>query len=172
MNFAGFFIFEESKTKKDMKTGSKFWIVTIISWIIVGSLDIFSAFVDYYTQTGKGPEGVLRYIASGYFGDSAFNPGRTDMSLYGLIFHYMIAFGFTLLFFLIYRNTKIISRFPVLWIIFYGIFMWFLTTQIIIPLSNTPDSGSVNLLKALKSVLILVFMISLPLYLIGRKYEF
>lgn len=40
--------------------------------LLVGSLDITAAFLDFYISTGNGPGGVLRFIASGVFGREAF----------------------------------------------------------------------------------------------------
>jgi hypothetical protein len=38
-------------------------IKTIIyAGLLAGALDILAAFADYYIATGKGPEGVLRFI--------------------------------------------------------------------------------------------------------------
>jgi hypothetical protein len=72
--------------------------------LIVGTLDILAAFIQYAIKTGKNPTVVLKFIASGVFGKEAFN-GGTMMNVYGLIFHFVIAlflpfssFGFFLKF--------------------------------------------------------------------------
>ncbi len=62
---------------------------------IVGTLDILAAFINYYINTGKSPEPVLKFIASGVFGKSAFTIGN-EMLAWGLLFHYGIAFIFTI----------------------------------------------------------------------------
>ena len=65
--------------------------------VIVGTLDILAAFIQFYSKTQKNPIVVLNFIASGIFGKEAFTGGN-KMAAFGLFFHYVIAFGFTLLF--------------------------------------------------------------------------
>jgi hypothetical protein len=142
------------------------WI--LLSGLLVGTLDIVSACVDYYVATGKGPEGVLRFVASGVFGQQAFT-GNDTMLIWGLLFHYVIAFSFTIFFFWLYPKVEFIRVNPLLSALLYGIFMWVVTTRIIMPLSHTPK-GSFQFWKAVKAILILVVMIGVPLSFIARSY--
>ena len=86
---------------------------TVIAWtaLLVGTLDIVAAFVDYWLATGRGPEGVLRYVASGAFGSAAFT-GGICMIWYGLLFHYMIAAAWTALFFWAVYKAAAVSAQP------------------------------------------------------------
>lgn len=139
----------------------------LLSGLVVGTLDILAAFVDYYVATGNGPSGVLRYIASGVFGNEAF-AGSNVMIFWGLFFHYVIAYSFTILFFWLYPQIKFMRTNPFITAVLYGILMWIITVLIIVPLSNTPPMPFV-FWKAVKSVLILIFMISLPLVFISKR---
>jgi len=140
----------------------------LLSGLLVGTLDITAACTDYYIATGKGPEAVLRYVASGVFGQTAFT-GSDAMQAWGLLFHYIIAFSFTIFFFWLYPRIKFMAAHPVLTAIIYGVFMWVVTTRIVVPLSNTPK-GTFVWWKALKAAAILIAMIGLPLSFIARKY--
>ena len=140
----------------------------LLSGLLVGTLDITAACTDYYIATGKGPEAVLRYVASGVFGQTAFT-GSDAMQAWGLLFHYIIAFSFTIFFFWLYPRIKFMAAHPVLTAIIYGVFMWVVTTRIVVPLSNTPK-GTFVWWKALKAAAILIVMIGLPLSLIAGKY--
>ncbi|MBS1600562.1 MAG: hypothetical protein JST75_20210 [Bacteroidetes bacterium] len=142
----------------------------LIVWagLLVGSLDIATALVDYYISTGRGPGDVLRYIASGVFGSKAFTGGDT-MIAWGLFFHYVIAFAFTIFFFLIYPHIRAMQKYPVTTAIIYGIFIWAVTNRIIIPLSNTPPPAPFNIRRALKAMTILIIMIGLPLSFMMRR---
>lgn len=142
--------------------------ILLLAGLLVGSLDILAAFTDYYINTGKGPEGVLRYIASGVFDKTAFS-GSSTMILWGLLFHYIIAVSFTILFYLLYSKTKFLPGNPFLSAFFYGIFIWAVMRFIVLPLSNVPLAG-LEISKVIKAILILVFMIGLPLSLIMKKY--
>ena len=139
----------------------------LLSGLLVGTLDIVSACVDYYIATGKGPEGVLRFVASGVFGQEAFT-GNNAMLIWGLLFHYLIAFSFTIFFFWLYPKIKFMSDYPILTAVLYGIFMWVATTRIVMPLSNTPK-GTFHFWKAIKAILILAVMIGIPLSFIAKK---
>ncbi|WP_057936387.1 hypothetical protein [Algoriphagus resistens] len=141
--------------------------IILLSGLLVGTLDILAAFVDYYIATGNGPSGVIRYIASGVFGNEAFS-GSNVMLFWGLLFHYGIAYSFTILFFWLYHRMKFIGTNPFTTAVLYGIFMWVITVLIIVPLSNTPAMPLV-FWKAVKSVLILILMISLPLVFILKR---
>ena len=73
--------------------------------VIVGTLDILSAFIYYFIKTGKNPLNILLFIASGLFGKEAF-AGGNKMMMIGLILHYFIAFAFTIFFFWIFPRIK------------------------------------------------------------------
>lgn len=140
----------------------------LFAGLFAGSLDILSAFIDYYIKSGKGPEGVLRYVASGVFGSEAFS-GSDVMMLWGLLFHYIIAFSFTIFFFWLYPRLNFFHRNIILTAIVYGIFVWMVMNLVVVPLSNTPKSPF-SLPKAIKAALILICMIGLPLSVILKKY--
>lgn len=142
-------------------------LTIILAGFLVGTLDILAAFFSYYLATGNGPSGVLRFIASGVFGNDAFS-GGSIMIFWGLFFHYLIAYSFTVLFFWLYPRLKFMTLYPILTVILYGIFMWVMTVLIIVPLSNTPTQ-TLEFWNAVKAILVLICMISVPLILIARR---
>ena len=148
--------------------------VTVIlkAGLLVGSLDILAAFIDYYIATGKGPAGVLKFIASGVFGMEAFS-GGTSTILLGLLFHFVIAFAFTIFYFWLYSTVKFVGQQPVIFAVLYAIFMWVATHLVMMPLSNVPLNGRTDLQfwKIAMANLILIFMICVPLILMARKYD-
>ena len=140
----------------------------IIAGLIAGTLDILAAFADYYIATGKGPEGVLKFIASGVFGKAAFT-GTTMMIWLGLLFHFIIAFGLTIFFFIIYPKIKFLQLNIVLTAIIFALVSWAITNLIIVPLSNTP-AIPFKLISALKAFVILIFTIGFPLSIIFKNF--
>ncbi len=149
---------------------SRTWLFLLSTGLLVGTLDIIAAFTNYYINTGKGPEGVLRYIASGLFGEQAFS-GPGSMMLWGLLCHFIIAFACTLVFYVLYPRFIFFIRFPILSALLYSILIWLITTRVIVPLSNIPQSGKPpDFWQALKAIAILFFMISLPLSLLMRRH--
>lgn len=137
--------------------------------LLVGALDITAALVDVYIASGNGPAGVLRYIASGVFGNEAFSGGSV-MIAWGLFFHFVIAFAFTIFFYWLYPKINAMRIHPIATGIIYGIFIWAITNRIVVPLSNTPPMARFNLLRALKAIAILIIMIGLPLSFIMKKH--
>ena len=145
--------------------------IILLSGLLVGTLDIASAFVDVYISTGKNPLIVLPFIASGLLGKPALEGGAGIMLL-GLLLHYIIAFTFTIFFFRIYPQLKLSSVNWILGGIGYGIFIWLIMNLIVVQLSGAPH-GPISAMKAvkiLKSSLILICMIGLPLSYIAHKY--
>lgn len=140
----------------------------LFAGITAGTLDILTGFVHYYIKTGKNPVWVLKYIASGAFGITALS-GGTAVAVWGLVFHYMIAFSFTLFFFLIYPRLKFLSVNKWLTAVGYGLFAWTVMNLAIVPMSQVPQSAF-QLSNALIAATILIFMIGLPITLIIGNY--
>jgi hypothetical protein len=140
----------------------------ILTGLTAGLLDIAAACTQYYINTGKGPGNVLRYIASGVFGNKAFT-GGTTMAGWGLLFHFIIAFGLTIFFFWLYPKISWLGKNKVEAGLLYGIFAWLITNLIIVPLSLAPTPPFV-LAKAAIAMLILMFCIGLPISLMANKH--
>jgi len=72
--------------------------------------DITAAFIQIkITFPERNPFGVLRYIASAVFGKERAN-SESSMYFFGTLFHFIIAYGFTILFFLIYSRIRFLSK--------------------------------------------------------------
>jgi hypothetical protein len=140
----------------------------LITGLIAGSLDILTAFADYYFQTGKGPEGVLRFIASGLLGKPAFTGGAV-MAWIGLLLHFIIACGFTIIFFFLYPKIKWLRINIVLTAIIIGLLTWCVMNLIVVPLSQTP-ALPFHLATSIKAALILMCMLGLPMAIIFKRY--
>jgi len=131
------------------------------AWLLVGSLDIIAACTQYYIKTGKNPENVLKYVASGVFGKDA-SIGGTMMSVYGLVFHFINALLFTLFFFLVVSKFRFASANRILTGIVYGAFMWAVMRFLVLPLSNV-QLLPLTLSGSLIAIAILIVCIGLPL---------
>lgn len=141
--------------------------VIIKSALLVAILDIGAALLQHFITTGKNPEIVLKFIASGLFGTPAFSAGPM-MSVYGLVLHFFIAFGFTLLFFLLVAKFPRMVKNVFLTGMLYGIFIWLVMQFLVVPASKAP-AMPLTLPGALLSVLILIVCIGIPLTLIARR---
>ena len=145
-------------------------LLTIIGCVglLAGSLDIIAACTNAYIARGTSPVVVLQYIASGAFGKAAFT-GGWQMPLLGLLFHFIIAYSFTTLFFLLYPSIKIMSKSIVITAIVYGIFIFVVMSFGVLPLTKVPKI-TFQLEKVIIPVLILIVAIGLPLSIFARRF--
>jgi hypothetical protein len=145
-------------------------LFNIISWtaLLVGTLDIMAAIIKFYIERGQEPTPVFKYIASGVFGKDAFAGGKL-MIIWGIVFHYMIAFFFTLVFLLVY--PKVIKWFKNKFItgFVYGLATWVIMNCIVVPLSLVPVPPF-DPVQAIIAAAILVCMIGIPAALVAHWY--
>jgi hypothetical protein len=138
--------------------------------LIVGTLDILSAIVDYYIASGNGPANIFKYIASGIMDKAAFEGGTgVIVIVFGLLVHYIIAFSFTILFVILYKHVKFMSGNKILVGVLYAIFIGVIMNFIVVPLSYTPK-GPFVWYKCVKAFLILICMIGLPLAFLTPRF--
>ncbi|HKZ68404.1 MAG TPA: hypothetical protein VJ111_18680 [Chitinophagaceae bacterium] len=145
-----------------------FWKTIALAGLLVGSLDIIAALVNFYINTEKDPLIVLKYMASAMFGKSGFSDGNA-MAAWGLLLHFLIAFIWTILFFLIYPKLKLLSWNRIITGILYGILIWIMMNRVIVPVSKA-STGPFDLKQAIIAVLILIAAIGIPLSFIAHRY--
>jgi uncharacterized membrane protein YagU involved in acid resistance len=145
--------------------------IIFLTWLIAGTLDLFSACLQFVLVTGKSFVNVLLFVASGVYGTAAFG-GNPVMPWMGVLFHYIIALGFTLLFFFLYPRIPEMRKIPAVSGLVYGIFVWLVMNLLILPLTNIPK-GPFHLVNVLVGMTILMVAIGLPMGLMaGRFYQY
>jgi len=146
------------------KKNSKFIYILLLG-LLTGTLDGLSAVIL------TGSMNVWKYVAGGYFGKATAMAGGNDMIVYGLIFHYCIAFIFSTLFFLLHPMFYSWFRNSFLTGVVYGIIMWAIMNLAVVPLSalhNLPKT----VLGSLEACGILIVALGLPISYIGTGYYF
>lgn len=143
-------------------------VTLLLSGLLVGTLDIIAACVSYMIKTGGNPKVVLVYIASAVFGKEAFS-GGDGMAAIGLLFHYVIAFGWTVLFFIIYPFIS--TRIKNAWLlgVLYGIVIWSGMNLVVLPLTSLAR-GPMTLNGVLVAASVLIVAIGIPLSFLARRY--
>lgn len=142
----------------------------VISVLLAGTLDLLSAYADFYHSSGKNPFGIVsKYIASGWLGKSAMTGGTGTIWL-GIISHYLVVACFTVFFFWLFPRMPFWSSNRLLAGIVYGLFMWSIMTFVVLPLSNVPGRQPFQWDRALKAVVILNVMIGWPLAFMAAHY--
>lgn len=137
------------------------WKSIFTTALIAGTCDITASCLNAYRVSGMTPDRLLKYVASGAFGKSAYSGGY-DMLTWGLLFHFIIAFSCTVCYFLLYPKLPFLERSLWLNAVLIGMVAWCVTNLIVIPLSQiTP--APFDLSKALIAVSILIVCIGLPI---------
>lgn len=114
---------------------SNMLLAALIAGLIVGTMDISSAFLSAYLMADVGPARVLRFVASGALGPDAANGGAGTAAL-GLLFHFIIATSWTMLFFLLYPKVSFAQQHKIAAGLLYGFGVWVVMTFVVVPLSR------------------------------------
>jgi hypothetical protein len=137
--------------------------------LLVGTLDIAGAIINYMVASGgKNPIAIFRFIASALFDTSM---PALFLAVMGLLMHYWIAFGWTVLFFFIYPRLRFLHQSQVATGMLYGIFVWIMMTMVFLPLTRIPPLP-VRPMQAAVGIGILIVAIGLPLSFFTHHYYF
>ena len=140
----------------------------LITGLVAGTLDGLAAIIQFLTKGGKSPEVIFKYIASAAIGKKAMT-GGIEMILLGIFFHFLIAFAFTVFFYWLYPHIKFLSWQPLLTGIIYGLFVWLIMNQVVIPLSKLKQAPF-DISKAAVAAGILVVCVGIPISLLANKH--
>ena len=141
----------------------------LLAGIIVGTLDITAAMLQFFIKTGKDPLIVLKFVASGVFGTAALK-GGADMIAWGFLFHYVIAMSFTVFFFWLCSKFPSILNHRLITGIGYGIFAWSFMRFVVLPLSLT-NKQPFDLTAAIIAAGIIVVCIGIPLAFMAASFR-
>lgn len=144
------------------------WKSIFATTLFAGTLDILAACLNAYLSVNITPDKVLKYIASGVFGNAAFS-GGTGMVLFGLLFHFIIAFACTAVFYWLYPKASFFKFSLTVNAVLIAIAAWLVTTKLVIPMSHiTPPPF--NLSKAFISIFILIVCIGIPIAYQSKRF--
>jgi hypothetical protein len=141
----------------------------LLAGFVAGTLDGLAASVRYFLETGRGPAGVFKFIASGVFGRSAF-AGGSDMVLAGVAFHYCIALGWALLYGLLTLQWKGLRSSRYLAGLGWALVVWCAMTFVVLPLSRTPRIP-LTPRGATIAILILMLCVGVPISWILSRFH-
>jgi uncharacterized membrane protein YagU involved in acid resistance len=153
-------------TKVDPKKKSKLQNI-LFAGFISGTLDGLAAMLLNYKVN---PGLIFKFIASGAFGPPAF-AGGAEIIVAGVIFHYVIAFLFSAVFYLLYpffynglRNKYFVA-------FIYGITAWLVMNLGVVPLSKitTKPGYHIPVITILIGMATLVICIGLPVVFIADR---
>lgn len=140
----------------------------MLTGLLAGTLDIAAALILYIVRTGKDPAMVLEFIASGIYGRDAFT-GDPGMRVLGLIFHYIITMGWTVLFFIIYPRVERMQENVLANAVGYGSSIWLIMNLLVLPFSKVPIVPF-SISSAMIGMSVLIVCVGLPISYMSHRY--
>ncbi|MCB0687920.1 MAG: hypothetical protein KDC53_15395 [Saprospiraceae bacterium] len=144
------------------------WKQIIRVTMIAGVLDLSAASLQVFIMKSLTPDILLEYIASGLFGQAAFE-GKPFHMFVGLLVHFFIVFCCVTIYFLLYPKLHLQRWRFYLTGVGIAIIAWIVTTQVIIPFSLIPHAPF-HLGRSLLAILILYACIGIPIGYFAEKY--
>lgn len=141
----------------------------ILTGLVAGTMDIVTATSWFTIRTGNNPVRVLQYISSAAFDKDLAYSGNILMIFLGLLFHYLIAYSWTFLFYLAYPRIGLLRANKFVVGIGYGIFVWTIMNRVVLPLSRIP-AITFDINQASIAASILIVCIGLPISIMASRY--
>jgi hypothetical protein len=138
----------------------------LIGGLIAGILDLTSAILItmYYHRSVTQ---MLQGIASGALGKAAFDGGTSTAAL-GVGFHFLIAFIWTIVFYVASRKIGFLTAQPIVAGVLYGVVVYLIMYLGVQPLAGLhPKFG---LLTTSRAVLVHIFCVGLPIALSVKRF--
>lgn len=140
----------------------------VLAWLVAGALDISSAFV--YAGLGEhhtGPLPILRYVASGPFGDHMKEEGLLG-ALVGLGVHFVLMANMTAVLILAAQFFPILRRRPAVTGVVYGAALYSVMYFIVLPL-RYPGFAPHDAVKIAQQLFSHLILVGLSMSLIGMR---
>ena len=146
---------------------SKAFQAVVVGWLVVGVLDITSAFV-IAMMKGAGSIRMLQGIASGLLGRRALDGGLATAGL-GLAIHFFIALVVVLVFYVASRKINFLTEHPLVAGLFYVIAVYLVMYWIVVPLAIPIARHSVS--RDVTAIIIHIVLIGLPTALVVSRFS-
>lgn len=132
-------------------------------WLLDGAAAVIGA----YARNGVLPGRVFQYISTSVMGMQAFN--ESSAIWLGVFLHFLVALGWSALFFFVYPRLKVLQGNKWLTGCLYGLFVWVMMSLVIVPLTPVPQA-KFNLPGAVQGWLIHMACVGLPIVLLTRQW--
>ena len=135
--------------------------------LLAGTLDGIAALLISYKIS---PAIIFQFIASGWFGKAAFTGGAA-MVICGIVFHYLIASFWSILFFHLYPGFKRIVMNKYVVAVVFGLIIWLVMNLAVLPLTNIPKHpGPINILNLAEGIAALILCLGVPIAMTADRY--
>lgn len=145
------------------------WRAILFGGLLAGVLDLTAAFIKSGLQ-GVSPTRVMQSIASGLLGAESFAGGAAAAAL-GVLLHFIIAFVWTIVFYVASRRIKFLTAQPIRSGVLYGIAVYLIMYYLVVPLSVAPFQMPHTPDAIARDVFIHIICIGLPIALVVRRFS-
>lgn len=150
----------------------------LITGLIAGTLDAAAATIQYCINKDDNPAKLFRTIASAVFKKKTATGELYGWAFIGLLFHYIIAMIWTIIFFLFFRQIRAVLKDKWVAGIVYALFVWCIMNFLVVPVAYNMDLGEhaeqlFSETKLKGSVIgagILIIAIGLPISLLADRF--
>lgn len=109
----------------------------LVASLLGGTLDLLGAFAVYGSVLNHmAPLRLLQSLASVLIGGAAFKGGEVTASM-GLLLHYVLVFGFAVIYFVWFPFIPFFRRRKIGGGLLYGLFIWIVTSTSALPISHS-----------------------------------
>jgi uncharacterized membrane protein YagU involved in acid resistance len=136
--------------------------------LLAGALDLAAACLTNYWR-GISPIRVFQAIASGLLGTASYQGGAVTAVL-GVFFHFIIAFGATIVFYLLSQKFKFFVRQAILFGLLYGIAVYWFMELVVLPLSAFTGKNRFAPDQIASGLIIHALCVGLPIALTVRHF--
>ena len=140
----------------------------LIGGLIGGALDLTFA-VSYAAMQDFPPVKLLQTIASGAFGQSAFD-GGPPMAVAGFAIHFLLSLLWAALFAFLTSRLALARRQPIVSGAVFGVLVFLAMRCVLLPLSAYPRPVSFSMPGSFYDLLSHMFLFGVPIALAYRRY--
>lgn len=147
---------------------NKMFTAILVATLICGTLDILSAFL-FAGLAGAAPGQILRYVASGPFGDGMRDAGSGAAAI-GLATHFVLMAVMVTLFVIAASRIAAIRANPVLAGILYGLLIYTVMYWIVVPARWTGHYPQLTLWAFGNALFSHIVCVGIPMALVTMRY--
>jgi len=135
--------------------------------LLAGAMDITAAFITWAPR-GISPGRILRGIASGLLGPSAFSGGAATAAL-GLALHFFIALSAAAVFYFASRKIAFMTEHPICAGVLYGVCVYLVMYWVVMPLSRFHPRQTVT--GTAIAIVTHMVCVGLPISMMVRRFS-
>ena len=146
-----------------------FAATVLVGGAIAGVLDGLDAVIFFGLTLNVSFSRIFQGIASGLLGRDAFNGGWQAVAL-GIVLHFVIALGAATVYFFLARSVPKLLQHPVLAGMAFGLGVFFVMFQIIVPLSRVrPRTTPMGMMEFINELVAHTLFVGIPIAILASR---